>query len=111
VFQCNTCRKQTSLTAGLILQDTKLALWGWYLSAYLVFTTKKGISTPELARNVGYSEKTAWFVKYKLLNALREEEAEWLFGLVEVDEAFLGGRTSDVDGRSTDRQTTAPRRG
>lgn len=104
VFQCNTCRRQTSLTAGTILQDTKIDLWDWYLSAYLVFTTKKGISTPELARKVGYSEKTAWFVKHKLLDALREEEAKRLFGLVEVDEAFLGGRTADVDGRSTSKQ-------
>lgn len=104
VFQCNACRTQTSLTSGTILDNTKLDLWDWFLAAYLILTTKRGISTPELARKVGISQKTAWFVKHKLLETLGPEDAARLFGLVEVDEAFLGGQTENVDGRSTDKQ-------
>lgn len=104
LFQCKTCRTQTSVTAGTIFQDTKLDLWTWFLAAYLVLTTKKGISTPELARKVGFSEKTAWFVKHKIVHTLGREQAAHLFGLIEVDEAFLGGRTTGVDGRGTRKQ-------
>lgn len=104
LFQCKRCRHQTSVTSGTIFQDTKLELWTWFLAAYLILTTKKGISTPELARKVGFSEKTAWFVKHKIVHTLGREQASQLFGLVEVDEAFLGGKTPDVNGRATNKQ-------
>lgn len=100
LFECYECGRQTSVTAGTILQDTKLDLQTWFLSAYLLVTSKKGISGPDLARKVGVSEKTAWFLSHKILEVLGEEQARELFGVVEADESFLGTE-AEGPGRGT----------
>lgn len=92
LFECYACGKQTSLTAGTVLEDTKLDLQTWFLAAYYILTTKKSISTPELARKVGFSERTAWFVHHKITTVLGQAQAGQLLGTVEVDEEPIGGR-------------------
>jgi transposase-like protein len=92
LFECYACGKQTSLTAGTVLEDTKLDLQTWFLAAYYILTTKKSIRTPELARKVGFSERTAWFVHHKLTTVLGQAQAGQLLGTVEVDEEPIGGQ-------------------
>lgn len=99
LFQCHECGKQTSITSGTILADTKLDLATWFAATFLLTTTKKGVSTPDLARKLGISEKTAWFVSHKILTVLGKTEARELFGLVEADETFLAGQ-ADQGGRA-----------
>lgn len=91
-YECYCCHYQCSGTAGTILQNTKLPLAKWFLAAYFLLTTKKGISGPELARKVGVAESTAWFLTQKILKVLGRDQALQLFGLVEVDETYIGGR-------------------
>lgn len=101
LFQCHECGKQTSVTAGTILQDTKLDLTTWFLAAYLVYTAKKGISSYDLARKLDVSQTTAYYLQQKLCHAISEQRGRHLFGLVEADETYLGphgtkfGRNSD----------------
>lgn len=92
LFQCHECGKQTSITSGTTLADTKLDLATWFAATFLLTTTKKGVSTPDLARKLGISEKTAWFVSHKILTVLGEADARQLLGLVEADETFLAGQ-------------------
>lgn len=99
VFECYECGHQASVTAGTILQDTKLPLRTWFLAAYLVLTTKKGLSTLELARKTGVTPKTAWFLHHKIVRCLGPALAEDLFGVVEADETFLGGKGPAEGGR------------
>lgn len=102
LFQCNACGYQCSVTAGTILQDTKLSLRTWFLAAYLVLTMKKGISSHELARKLGVKQTTAWYLKQRLACVVRRRYGRDLFGLVEVDEAYLGGnRGQHRGGRHT----------
>ena len=104
LFQCNRCHYQCSVTAGTILEDTKLALRTWFLAAFLVLTTKKGISTAELARKLGVHQETAWFLHQKLARVVRRSKGRELFGLVEADETFLFGlRKPGGRGRGTGR--------
>src|SRR3954463_12912784 len=87
VFQCNRCKKQLSLTAGTVFQDTKLPLTAWFAAIYHLTQAKNGISSIELARRLGVRQPTAWLVKHKLMRAMAAREAAKpkLAGRVEVD--------------------------
>src|SRR6476469_10201812 len=93
VFQCNRCKKQLSLTAGTVFQDTKLPLTAWFTAIYHLAHGKNGISAIELARRLGVKRQTAWLIKHKLMRAMgvREAAKPKLAGRVEVDDAYLGG--------------------
>jgi transposase-like protein len=96
VFQCNRCKKQLSLTAGTVFQDTKLPLTAWFAAIYHLTQAKNGISSIELARRPGVRQPTAWLVKHKLMRAMAAREAAKpkLAGRVEMDDAYLGGERS-----------------
>ena len=94
-WQCNACKYQCSVTAGTILQDTKIGVRKWFLAIYLVVTNKKGISGYDLARKLQVTEKTGWFLHRKILKILRSRKKMKLSGVVEVDEALFGGKRSD----------------
>src|SRR4051794_2261412 len=93
VFQCNRCKKQLSLTAGTVFQDTKLPLTVWFAAIYHLTQSKGGVSSIELGRRLGVKQGTAWLMKHKLMRAMAAREAAKpkLAGLVEVDDAYLGG--------------------
>src|SRR3954451_14619517 len=93
VFQCNRCKKQLSLTAGTVFQDTKLPLTTWFAAVYHLTQGKNGISSIELARRLGVRQPAAWRVKHKLMRAMAAREAAKpkLAGRVEMDDAYLGG--------------------
>src|SRR5689334_13557696 len=93
VFQRNRRKKQLSLTAGTVFQDTKLPLTAWFAAVYHLTQGKNGISSIELARRLGVRQPTAWLVKHKLMRAMAAREAAKpkLSGRVEVDDAYLGG--------------------
>src|SRR3954469_1438081 len=96
VFQCNRCKKQLSLTAGTVFQDTKLPLATWFAAIYHLAQGKNGISSVELGRRLGVKQATAWLVKHKLMRAMAEREAKKpkLQGRIEIDDAYLGGERS-----------------
>ena len=92
LYQCNRCHHQTSVIAGTIFEATKLPLKIWMLSIYLISQSKDGISTMNLARQLGISQNSAWLQKHKLMQVMLEEEIRHpLNGRVEVDDAYWGG--------------------
>ena len=95
LYQCNACRRQTSLTAGTIFAATKVALTTWFRAMYLITQTKQGISSIELGRRLGVTQTTAWKIKTKLCEVMRVAgESELLDGRIEMDDAYLGGERS-----------------
>jgi transposase-like protein len=95
-FQCNSCRTQTTLTAGTIFADTKLPLTQWFRAMYHMTQTKQGISSMELARRLGVQQNTAWLMKQKLAQVMLErEEQKPLDGRIEMDDIYLGGERHD----------------
>jgi ISXO2-like transposase domain/Transposase zinc-ribbon domain len=95
-LQCSACRYQCSLTSGTIFASTKLALTQWFLALHLLTQTKNNVSALELKRHVGVCYKTAWLLKHKVLEVMREREStRRLTGRVEMDDAYLGGELSD----------------
>lgn len=100
LFQCNRCHQQSSLTAGTIFHATKLPLKVWLLAIYLLTQTKNGMSALALSRQLGVAYNSAWMMKHKLLQVMLERSGEKsLSGLIEVDDAYLGGERAGKRGR------------
>jgi transposase-like protein len=95
LFQCNGCRRQTSVTAGTLFAGTKLPLTTWFLALYLISQAKTGLSALSLKRQLGVSYRTAWLVHHKIMCAMAErEDAHQLTNVVQIDDAYLGGELS-----------------
>lgn len=103
-WQCTACRLQTSLRSGTVFDSTRLPLTTWLLALYLLSQSKTNLSALELSRHLGVSYPTAWRVKHKLMQAMVEREAgRQLGGLVQVDDAYLGGeRNGGKAGRGSE---------
>ena len=100
LFQCNACRKQTSVKAGTIFASSKLPLRIWFKTIYLVTQSKKGISSIELGRRLGVTQTAAWMMKHKLAQVMLERNAsKRLKGNVQMDDAYIGGTRSGRRGR------------
>ncbi len=92
LIQCNRCHHQTSLIARTIFANTKLPLTTWFLAIYLLTQSKTGLSAMALARHLGVSYNTAWLVKHKLMQTMRErDDSKPLDGLIQIDDAYWGG--------------------
>lgn len=101
-FQCKICKRQTTLTGGTIFHSTKLPLTIWFQAIYFLTQTKNNVSALELTRLLGVCYRTAWRVKHKLMQVMCErEQATILSGLVEVDDAYLGGKHPGKRGRGS----------
>jgi transposase-like protein len=95
LFQCGACRHQTSLTAGTLMEHTKLPLTTWFLAIHLISQAKTGISALALKRDLGVSYPTAWLLHHKINTAMAHQEAAHrLDGFVQLDDAYLGGERS-----------------
>jgi transposase-like protein len=106
LFQCNACRKQTSVQAGTILAASKLPLRLWFAAMYHLTQTKQGISSLELARRLGITQNAAWKMKHKLAQVMLERNAaKRLKGKVQRDDAYLGGERSGPPGRGAEGKT------
>lgn len=95
LWQCRRCRKQVSLTAGTVLHGTRIPLRKWFLAMFFVARHKQGISALQLQRDLGLgSYQTAWTMLHKLRSGLARRPDQLLRGVVEADEAYVGGARS-----------------
>jgi transposase-like protein len=92
LFQCNHCHHQQSLTSGTIFESTKLPLTKWFLAIHLLTQSKTGLSALSLKRQIGVSYNTAWSMKQKLMQVMKErDDSKPLSGVVQVDDVYWGG--------------------
>ena len=93
LYECASCHYQGSLTAGTVLARTRTDLRNWFLAIWLLASTKKAPSAAELSRQLGVTAKTAWLMRRKISQAMARRQGELMLrGLVELDEAFVGGK-------------------
>lgn len=89
--KCRDCRKKFTVRNGTIFEDSKIELRKWFIAIFLMTSHKKGISSCQLARDIGVTQKTAWFMLHRVRNAAMTTEFSGpLTGTVEVDECFVG---------------------
>jgi transposase-like protein len=103
-LQCSGCRYQCSLLSGTLFEATKLPLTRWFLAMHLLTQAKNNVSALELMRHLGVSYRTAWLIKHKLMESMRQREDDrQLSGRVEIDDAYLGGeRPGGKSGRGSE---------
>lgn len=105
LFHCAACSHQVSVTAGTVFQGTRKPLQMWFRAMWWVTSQKNGASAKGLQQNLGLgSYQTAWAWLHKLRRAMVRPGRDRLSGLVEVDEAFVGGR-EERSGRGAEKKT------
>jgi len=95
-YQCKECRNTFSILVGTIFENTKLPLRVWFGAIWLLTNHPKGIASTTLARDLGITQKSAWFLLHRLRHAARTQSFNKpLVGTVEVDETYVGGKSSN----------------
>ncbi|MEI9955143.1 MAG: IS1595 family transposase [Ferruginibacter sp.] len=99
-FKCNhkDCRKNFSVTVGTIMEASKIPLTKWLTAIYITTAHKRGISSYQLGRDLGLSQKSAWFMLHRIREMLRMKE-DVVLGInnpVEADETFIGGKYANM---------------
>jgi transposase-like protein len=94
--RCGSCKKQFTVTVGTVFESSHVKLHLWLQAAHLLCSSKKGMSSHQIHRDLGVTYKTAWFMTHRLREAVRAGEFV-PFGesgkIVEVDETFIGKKT------------------
>ena len=99
-FACAQCQNKFSILVGTIFENTKLDLKIWFAAIWLLTNHPKGIASTTLAKDLGITQKSAWFVLHRLRHAARTQSFNSpLGGKVQVDETFVGGKGSNRPGR------------
>jgi transposase-like protein len=110
LWKCKACKKQYSVKVGTIFEDSALGLDKWLPAVWLIANSKNGISSHELARALGTTQKSAWFMLHRIRLAMRSDSFKSLSGEVEVDETYIGGKARNMkQGSSRKRRETVGR--
>lgn len=92
-YHCNACNFDFTVRTGTIFERSKIPLDKWVYAMYLLVTARKGISSMQLAKEIGVTQKTAWFMLGRLREACSAPDSiDKLKGVIEIDEAFFGGK-------------------
>jgi transposase-like protein len=90
-YRCNQCKEDFTVRTGTIFERSHVPLHKWIYAMYLLVTARKGISSVQLAKEIGITQKSAWFVLGRLREACGDNLAK-LQGIVEIDETYIGGK-------------------
>lgn len=96
VWKCKGCKKQFSIKVGSIMEDSPLGLDKWLCAIWLIANAKNGISSYEIHRAIGVTQKSAWFLLHRIRLAMKTGTFLKLSGTIEADETFIGGRARNM---------------
>lgn len=96
LWKCRACKKQFSVKVGAIFEDSPLGVDKWLPAIWLIANCKDGISSYELARDLGIQQKSAWFMLHRIRLAMQTGTFEKLSGRVEADKTFIGGKARNM---------------
>src|SRR5216684_163297 len=110
IWKCKGCKKQFSAKVGTIFEDSPIGFEKWLPAVWMITNDKNGISSYEIHREIGVTQKTGWFMMHRIRLAMKRGSFEKLSGQVESDETYIGGkarnmhkwrRDRDIKGRGT----------
>jgi len=91
-YRCNECREDFTVRTGTIFERSHIPLHKWIYAMYLLMTARKGISSLQLSKEIGITQKSAWFMLHRLREACGGKDLKKLSGIIEVDETYIGGK-------------------
>jgi transposase-like protein len=89
-YRCNQCKEDFTVRTGTIFERSHVPLHKWVYAMYLLVMARKGISSMQLSKEIGITQKSAWFVLHRLREACGPD-LEKLGGIIEIDETYIGG--------------------
>jgi transposase-like protein len=97
-FQCGSKhpKRQFSVKVGTIFEDSPIPLKSWLLAVWMIVNCKNGISSYEIARAIGVTQKTGWFMLHRIRLAMQSDTGGMLGGEVEIDETYVGGKARNM---------------
>ena len=98
-YRCKdkTCRKDFTVTVKTIFENSKIPISKWMAAIYIITAHKKGISSCQLAKDIGVTQKTAWFMNHRIRLILTDASPAPLTDFVEVDETYVGGKFANMN--------------
>ena len=96
IWRCKSCGKDFSVKKGTIFEDSALGLDKWLVAIWLIANAKNGISSHELSRALGVTQKSCWHMLHRIRLAMQTGTFKKLSGDVEVDETYIGGKARNM---------------
>ena len=105
LYQCRHCNHQASVTAGTVMEKTRVPLLKWFWAIFMMSTDKRGCSAVQISKELNLCYSTAWFLCHRIRSAMGARDTEYILsGHIEADDAFFGAPTSNGKrGRGTDK--------
>ena len=91
-YRCRECRSFFSVRKGTVMEGSKLGHQKWAIAIYMMSTSLKGTSSMKIHRELGITQKTAWYLQQRIREGFLGNTGVRLDGPVEIDETFIGGR-------------------
>lgn len=91
-YRCRDCRQHFSVRTGTVLAESRLPLHKWLMAIYMMTTARKGIPSTQMARELGITQKSAWFLAQRIRETWLAKSANDMGDTVQVDETYVGGR-------------------
>lgn len=106
LWRCGDCKRDFSVRKNTAFEESRLPLRKWFAAIWLVSTHRKGIPSTQLAREIGVSQKTAWFMLGRLreITAAMNDLVGVISGIVEADETYFGGKSKNMHARDRERR-------
>jgi transposase-like protein len=96
IWFCKGCKKQFTIKVGTIFEDSPIGLDKWLCALWMLCNCKNGVSSYEVHRAIGVTQKTAWFMLHRLRMVMHEDDQTKLSGEIEMDETFVGGKAKNM---------------
>ena len=105
IWKCRECKRQFSVKVGTIFEDSPIGLDKWLTAFWMIINAKNGCSSCEIARSLGVTQKTAWFMLHRIRLAIQDGSICKFAGNVEVDETFIGGKARSMNSAQRAKRT------
>lgn len=95
IYRCKSCTKDFTVRVGTVMHKSKIPLRKWLYAMYLVITSRKGLSSLQLSKELGITQKSSWFLLQRIREACSNDTNTKLTGTIEVDETYIGGKETN----------------
>src|SRR5437016_5626140 len=106
LWKCKACKRQFSVKVGTIFEDSALGLHKWLAAIWMIANAKNGISSWEIHRAIGITQKSAWHMLHRIRLAMQTGSFDKFQGEIEADETFIGGKARFMHKSKRERNIT-----